>query len=58
LFKKKFFTELICVSPIPSIFNKSFNLISSERLRKFSENFNVLAINFAFSNPICLIPRE
>ena len=58
LFKKKFLIELVCVSPIPSILVKFSILLFSANLKKFSADFKCLAISFAFSCPICLIPNE
>ena len=56
-FEKKCLIELIWVSPIPSILSKSLILSVSVKARKFFEDFKFFEINFAFSRPICLIPR-
>ena len=55
--EKKFFTELICVSPIPSIFNNSSNLFVFGKFLKFVNEIKYFDSNFAFSKPICLIPK-
>ena len=56
--EKKFLTEFTCVSPIPSIFSKSLNLFVLDRFLKFWNVLKYFDNNFAFSSPICLIPKE
>jgi hypothetical protein len=56
LFRKKFFIELIWVSPIPSIFRRSSILLNFDNDKKFFIDFKFFAINFAFSRPICPYP--
>ena len=55
--EKKCLTELICVSPIPSIFIKSSKLLFFESAIKFFSDFKFLEIILAFSKHICLMPK-
>ncbi len=58
LLEKKLFIELICVSPIPSIFDNSFKSLSLDKFIKLDADFKYFEINLAFSKPMCLIPKE
>jgi len=57
LLEKKFLIEFIWVSPIPSIFNRSLYFFVLDSSLNFKKDPKYFAISFAFSKPICLIPR-
>jgi len=48
-FLKKSLIELICVSPIPSIFDRYLIFFLFESLKKLRADFKCLARSFAFS---------
>ena len=58
LLEKKFLIELICVSPIPSIFNKSSYLTFCDNSLNLGKDPKYFDNTFAFSNPMCRIPKE
>jgi len=58
LLEKKFFIDLTCVSPIPSISSNSSKFLLVDKLIKFPHVLKYFAKIFAFSYPICLIPNS
>ena len=57
LLEKKFFNESTWVSPIPSISFNSLKFLWTYKSINFWELLKYFANIFAFSNPICLIPK-